>query len=360
VKEMKNNSAILSVLLFLSFFILLTSCGEQKAKWGGTIEEEDGITIVRNPKEPIYKEEVLQLEEDLVITSPEDEDLMFQSLTFLAVDENESIYVSDSKAGHMLVFDKSGGSVRAIGRRGQGPGEMMYPFEVLILGQKDLFVNDIGQAKVHFYTLEGEFIRQMTTSQMPLFRRPKVDSEGNIIVSYVVTGEPFEFFLKKMDVEFNPICDLASCTAVTQPPVLEYFEIRRSTNYVWNVLCTDEIVWGDFRNYEIHVCNPEGKCIKKIFKDFDGIPITQAEKDKLIQNMYGDNPVPSEITLKFPDSYPPFIRFTCDEAGRIFVQKYDNSLDEDRINYDIFDAEGKYIAKTTLNYRPQIWTNGLM
>ena len=357
---MRNKSMFFSVVLFLVILMFVVSCGQKGTKWHGTIEEENGITVVKNPKEPIYEEDVLQLGEDLVITSPEDEELMFQSLTFLFVDDAENIYVSDSKAGHILVFDKNGEFLRKIGRRGQGPGEMMYPFEIQILGEKELFVNDTGQAKAHYFTLEGEFLRQVTTSQMPMFRRPKADSTGNIVVGHVIAGEQVNTVLKKFDKELNPICELTSNVTISQPPVFDYFELRRSTNYVWNVLSTDEIIWGNMKKYEIHVCNSEGKCEKKIIKDHDTVAITGSEKKKLIKNMFGDNPVPSSMTLKFPDSYPPFIRFTCDEEGRIFVQRYDNSLDKDRINYDIFDAEGKYIAKTTLNYRPQIWKNNMM
>jgi hypothetical protein len=58
---MRNKSAVLSVLLFLSVLIILISCSEQKAKWGGTIEEEDGITVIRNPKEPFIQKKCFSL-----------------------------------------------------------------------------------------------------------------------------------------------------------------------------------------------------------------------------------------------------------------------------------------------------------
>lgn len=357
---MKNKFMVFSIVLFISVFIMLVSYGQQKTKWKGTIKEEDGITIVRNPKKPIYTEDVLQLEEDLAIMSPDDEELMFQTLTFLAVDDEENIYVSDSKAGHILVFDKQGEFLRKIGKRGQGPGEMLYPFEILILAQKELMVNDTRQAKVHFFTLGGEYIRQMTTSKMPAFRRPKADSRGNIIGGYVITGEPIKSVLKKFDSELQPKFELASIVTITQPPVIEYFEMRRTTSLVWNVSKDDEIIWGDIKKYEIHVHNPEGECVKKIIKEYDGVAITKKEEEKLIKDWIGDRPVPNTITLKFPKSYPPFIRFTCDEGGRIFVQTYEKTEDEEKDFYDIFDSEGKYIARTTFKVRPQIWKNKMM
>ncbi|MGB6864753.1 MAG: 6-bladed beta-propeller [Candidatus Aminicenantaceae bacterium] len=357
---MRNKSAILSVILFLSIFILLTSCGEQKAKWAGTIEEEDGITIVRNPKIPIYSEEVFQLEEDLTIISPEDDELMFQNLTTLVVDESENIYVTDTKAGHILTFDKNGDFVRTIGKRGQGPGEMTYPLDLVIMAQKELMVNDLGQAKLHFFTLEGEYLTQMTTSKYPAFRRPKSDAVGNIVVSHAIMDKPVKIFLKKIDSELNPLCEIASCVAITQPPVLDYFEILRTTSFVWNVLSTDEIIWGNFKKYEIFVCDPDGNCLRKIVKEDEGVPITKEEEKKLIKNMYGDNPVPPSITLKFPDRYPPFIHFTCDEEGRILVYTYEKTEDDERNYYDVFDSEGKFILRTTFKFWPQVWKNSMM
>ena len=169
---MKNKFMVFSIVLFISVFIMLVSFGQQKAKWKGTIKKEDGITIVRNPKKPIYTEDVLQLEEDLAIMSPDDEELMFQTLTFLAVDDEENIYVSDSKAGHILVFDKQGEFLRKIGKRGQGPGEMLYPFEILILAQKELMVNDTRQAKVHFFTLGGGVYQADDNKQNARFSTP--------------------------------------------------------------------------------------------------------------------------------------------------------------------------------------------
>ncbi len=55
---MENKIRIISITLFLSLSIILISCGNQKSEWKGTIEEENGVTIVKNPKEPMYREKV--------------------------------------------------------------------------------------------------------------------------------------------------------------------------------------------------------------------------------------------------------------------------------------------------------------
>jgi len=339
--------------------ILLVSCGQQKDKWKGTIEEEDGVTVVKNPAQPIYSKDVFKLEEDLTIENvEEDEGFTFQDIMHLAVDDDENIYASDSKAAFIKVFDKTGNYLRTIGKKGQGPGEFSYPFEILVLPQGELMVNDLYQLRVHFFSLDGKFLRQFSNSTMAMFRRPRVDSEGHIIVGHVNVGDPIEAVLKKLDSDLNPVLTLATRPVVSKPPtIIEYFEIRRSTNLVWDVAMEDNIVWGVFNKYEIFVHNPEGKLIRKIVREYDGIEITKNEEEELIKDWLGNNPVPPQWTLKFPKVYPPFIRFTCDEEGRIFVQTYEKTEDEEEDYYDVFDPEGKYIVRISLKYPPQVWKN---
>ena len=64
---MKDKTKVVSIVLFLSAFIVVVSFGGQKAKWKGKIEIEDGVKVIKNPKEPLYGEIVFELEEDLSI-----------------------------------------------------------------------------------------------------------------------------------------------------------------------------------------------------------------------------------------------------------------------------------------------------
>jgi len=122
---MRNKIKIISVVLFISAFVLLTSCQQQKAEWKGTIEEVNGVIVVKNPKEPMYGEDVFGLEEELTIGEAEGPgEYMFSQLRTLAVDEEERFYIADSKESHIKVFDKNGEYLRTVGRKGPGPGEI--------------------------------------------------------------------------------------------------------------------------------------------------------------------------------------------------------------------------------------------
>lgn len=65
--KMKNIHTVVSIVLFLSFFIMLAFCREQKTKWQGAIEEVEGVTVVKNPEKPMYSEDIFNLKGDLTI-----------------------------------------------------------------------------------------------------------------------------------------------------------------------------------------------------------------------------------------------------------------------------------------------------
>ena len=92
----------MTIILSLFFY-----CSPQKAEWQGTIEKADGVTIVKNPKEPMRGPEVFSLEEELSIGEVEGrEEYMFSYPTSIAVDDEENIYVLDTKESHIKIFDK--------------------------------------------------------------------------------------------------------------------------------------------------------------------------------------------------------------------------------------------------------------
>jgi hypothetical protein len=61
---MNSKTKVVSIVLSISALMMLVSCQQQKAEWKGTIEKVDGVTIVRNPKEPIYEEDVINLKKN--------------------------------------------------------------------------------------------------------------------------------------------------------------------------------------------------------------------------------------------------------------------------------------------------------
>ncbi len=125
------------VLMFIPL-ILIFSCGRQKAEWKGTIEVVDGVTVVKNTKEPMYNREIFHFEEELCIGEAEgDEKYMFTQIASICVDDEGRIFVADWKESHIKVFDKDGRYLMTIGRKGQGPGEFESIHAIQITNQTD-------------------------------------------------------------------------------------------------------------------------------------------------------------------------------------------------------------------------------
>ena len=282
---------------------------------------------------------------------------MFQDIWHLAVDDEENIYVCDRKAAQIRVFDKNGEYIRTIGKRGQGPGEMQAPIDIKALSSGVLIINDYAQRRLNFFSLNGEHIRNVLTHKYMNFLRPVTDSRGNIVAGFWIHGEEFKFEIAKFDSDLNPVFTVTTFPLETRADgnTYQYFENTRATTLVWNINQQDQITWGHMGKYELFVHNPDGKLIKKIVRDYDGIEITNQEKEKLIKAWIGDTQLPSYVNILFPDVYPPFIRFSCDEEGRIYVQTYDKTEDGEGDYYDVFDSEGKYIARFSLKYWAIVW-----
>ncbi|MBA7702672.1 hypothetical protein ES703_111441 [subsurface metagenome] len=340
---MRNKIKIITVVLFISVFIILNSCQQQKAEWKGKIEEINGITVVKNPKEPMYSEDVFGLEEELSIGGGKDqEEYIFSRIGHIAVDEDEKIYVRDQQEQHIKVFDKDGKYLMTIGRKGQGPGELGSSGTISV-NQNVLMAHEMR--RLSFFSLDGKFLRRVLTREIWALRA-RIDSKGNIVVEEGILGpENVRQEIKKFDSNMNLITEIASSPGIDPRKPFNPFMPRA----YWLIDKDDNIVYGYPQDYELQIYNPEGRLIKKITKQYDPIEITEEEKK---EEMKG---APPSIKFDFSKYRSAYNRFFLDDEGRIFVQTWEKKEDEEIYYHDVFDPEGKYIAKVSFKFRPQIW-----
>ena len=122
---MKNLKSVSAIFLPL-FTVFAFACQVQKTEWKGTITTENGITVAQNPKEPMYGEEALVLEEDLSIgESTAKSDYLFSSIRAITADDAGNIYVLDMKENHILAFDSAGQHLRTFGRQDRDPANSL-------------------------------------------------------------------------------------------------------------------------------------------------------------------------------------------------------------------------------------------
>lgn len=275
---MKKKISILSVASFI-FLSLLFFCGKQNSQWKGTIEEEDGMTVVKNPKEPMYSEDVFHLEEELTIGEAEGrKEYMFSLIRDIAVDNQGRIYVLDLKKAQIKLFNRKGDYLKTIGKKGQGPGEMGAPTFMSLTNQDEIMVEDPMNRRLIFYSLEGEFIKNISTAKR-LTVQTKVDSKGNFIGIFI-DNEKQVYTLGKFDSELNFLHSIGS-SPLSNPRVYNPFFAR----LIWCLNSNDEVIFGYPERYELRIVDPEGELVKKIYKKYDPVEITKEDKEEVIQDM---------------------------------------------------------------------------
>ena len=351
----------LGAVVFAFGIILIISCKKPVTEWKGTVEIKDSATIIKNPKDPMYGEPVLELTEDLVIKGSEEKDeQMFQSIHTLDVDEEGQFFIVDEQAANIKVFDQNGGFVKTIGRKGQGPGEFGMPISLFLTRQEQIIVNDMGQRKILYFDKNGNYLKEFSIADKFLFFGPMVTSKGDLIVTYTIPQEIPVTVLQKLNPEFEPTLTITSLSLDT-PPVINIFVARSLTSLRWTVTYNDEIIWADIKNpeYELHFHDEDGKSIKIITKHYDPLPITTGDRERLMDETFGNNPT-DQWDVRFPDNFPPFSGFSFDDLGHLFVKRYEKEKNEAGDLYDLFDSEGKHISQMRFKMNPMIWKKGHM
>jgi len=338
---MMPRTKITSIILLFSAFTMLVSCGEQKDVWKGSLEEVDGVTVVKNPKEPMYGEDVFSLEEELSIGEAEgSEEYMFSRIRDIAVDDRGYIYALDLKARHVKVYNEKGEYVRIIGKGGQGPGEFRIPFFILISPSKELVVT--GMRKVSYFKLDGEFIRSQNLSTQNIAQL-KFDKFGDPIGTCILSSEENpRIELRKFNLEFE------TKFAIDSSPISR----TRSTGFNpfdpvlrWDMIRGEHIVCGyGGEGYILKIYDLEGKLIKSIHKDYDPAEVTDRDIEVEMQR----HGIDSREFISAPEFKPPFRWIDADEEGRIFAQSWELIPESEGYYYDVFDTDGKYLLRVPI------------
>jgi len=365
--DTKSKTKVISIVILSSAFILLVSCSQQKAEWKGSVEEEDGVTVIKNPKEPMYEEEVFSLEEELSIRSTEEkEEYMFGYTVSIAVNDNGDIYILDIQQKNIRVFDRRGKYVKTIGRPGQGPGEMEMPTQIQITSQNELVAFDLRRRSLEYFSLDGEFLRRNPLIKVERPTRIIIDSNGDFICGMGIIEEnrPKVALMKfNSDQEKEFVITMFDPFSMFADPFSPYkYRIIRP-GLLFEVTKENNILWAISSEYELKILNSEGKTIKILVKDYVPVEITENDKKEIIFNRYRTETPPEERNIVFPKYFYPIngnsdIGISTDEKGNIFVRTYEKAPDSSGYYYDVFDPEGYFITKVNLKAAsdlPIIW-----
>ena len=336
--RVKNFMFIILVLMA----ILFVDC-KKDSLWKGQIKTEDGVTIVENPKVPMYHEPILTLIEDLSIGADENRpDYMFYRINSIAVDKEGNIYAADGGEKHIKVYSAEGKYLRTIGQEGQGPGELGRPTKIFITGNDELVITDPNKRQLHFYSVEGNYLESKKFREVYPLQIAR-DSHGNYYIMNVVSvsGSKAGYFeLLKLNSDLEIVSSLVKAEISSEAKQEEFEKIPE-----FAVGYDDNIILGYPASYTFNILDPDGKVVRIMKKKYDLIAIPDEVRKKAKEEK---NPL---APYELPKYMRPFRDFFLDDTGRLFVLVPGEKVTEMIFNCDVFDPEGRFLGSFPLKLR---------
>ena len=352
----------MSRLIFAIFLASIVAAAQTaKPIWKGTITTENGVKIVKNPAEPLFGTFAFELEEDLKIGGdPNDTQSYFPQGGTLSVDSSGNFYVVDFGCARVAMFDKLGKFVRAVGRKGQGPGEFSFPDQVLFDADGNAYIWD--DLSFLIFGKDGTFKRRIVSKTH--LTQVILGSDGSIIGTTqpgLGPGGP-----KYALVLLNP-------DGALQRTIAEFRgEFSESQNFlVWHwytsrimlgPLSNDSFIYGFSNEYKIFKSDVGGRTSLVVTRDEKPQSITASEKSETRKKGLFFRIGPGsrrEDAAIFPDHRPFFSRFFNDDKGRLYVVKAGSILEKTAPKeVDVFSQDGIYLYKMTWPTFPSAIKNG--
>ena len=353
------------------------------SEWAGTITEVDGVTVVANPTEGMWEEEEEWTFEEMVRigTIAGDPDYQFGEVGSVAVADDGSIHVFDTRSLTVKTFSGDGTHLRTFGRGGNGPGEIgTGATDVLTAGGDTLMVPDPTNQRINLYTSDGNSAGSLplplsagltliwrTTSSGRIVRQirpinlqgPDDSAEATDVIVAQTAGSTQLDTLLRMPSGGSLNLSGASSSIVLFAP-----------EPVWAV--TDDLsVWyGMSDDFSFHLYR-DGQLVRTFTKPFTQQPVTETAKRRAREEMlqlWRDAGVPSPSLalladmIGFGDSFPAFSAVFVGPSGTIWVQhavSAETVFDEQAVildifgipDWDVFDEEGRFLGTVTMPER---------
>ncbi len=345
-----NRNVVYFILIFAKLILA-------QQDWKGSIEVKDGITYIHNPGQGLWDNDPskkLTVEQIFSVGSLNAEDeYLFSWVQDITTDSAGTIYACDSKEHRIQVYDKFGKYVRTLGRKGQGPGELMRPMAVRVGPDGRIYVQDDLNYRVSIFKPNGKFDHSFRYERFA-GENLEIDPDGNVLLS--LWGENKERNAPPIVTEYNLKGKIVK--QFGEPLLLlekdgygrPFFDYNGFTFMGNGILLVDYKRSYKFHFYQnqklIRVVDRESpiftkpEIIETVFKANSG----EGGKVKTVTSRSG-------IWKTFPLPANRFAAYVADR-GKEFKRKTIGGRDFESV-IDLFDSDGKFLksyAWDWLNY----------
>jgi hypothetical protein len=380
-------SARRSVVL-LALPLIAACAGAGESSWAGTVTDSAGIAIVQNPEQGAWGAgKGWTVQEELSIGEMAgDANYQFGQIAGVDVDDAGNVYVLDQQGQDVRVYDSSGKFVRTIGKAGSGPGELGTNSAGLEVMDNQVYVADLGNQRLSRFSLEGEALGDTHIDfaqaiparwdEMPAgrlvaqlrhiqFTGPDVAPTGDAIRAVNADGTFGD------TVGMLPAGETITMTG-GQPQIKMF-----SPEPIWDADPTGVLVTGRNNEFRLEERDASGAVKRIITKSAAPKPVTDRDK-RVIRNAIrelaakqapGAPPAALDAyvnSIQFADNFPLFASLAFGPGGSIWAQRVHSgeeiasgeegtfdAQDLGSTDWDVFDAEGRYLGVVTFPGRYQ-------
>jgi hypothetical protein len=321
---------------------------------------------VKNDNKPLKGQWDFQLQKMWEVGSAGDDVLVEARLIHVDDDGKVygNVYLLDMKYFKFFVFSPQGEFLFSFGKRGEGPGELKFPFSFFI---QDNYIIVPDQGRIHYFTKKGKFVKTVNPG---FISHPKTFIDDNRYIMVQDREDEKSKFeeLEIYDIDTKERATIAQVTAekaltASSDTGQGRMELKiKDTNTTPLVVVTTHnnvLYFGKNDNYRIKKIDLKGnELLSFSIRERERKKIPLAYKKKRISNIkLNGQKMPEELAKQLikgmPDYCTYFSNVTIEENGLIYVYLNDIT-NETGQGIDIFSPEGKYLCHADI-----ILTDGL-
>jgi len=301
------------------------------------------------------------------------EKIDFTNPSRIAFNSKKELFVTDTGAHNIKVFDAEGRFLKVIGREGQGPGDLSLPSGITFNGTY-IIVWELGNRRFSIFNEDGEFIRHLQSKEPVVVWKLKSLENGQVLFE---TREGYcereKTVIHILDKELEKEDEFYS-----HPIKREHYENKIKDDLKipfgplvsWAVMGGNKVVIGYQEEYRIDVFSPDKEKLFSIERKSKRIKVTQKDKKEYFSSIvYMTNGqtvqgAPPEIRkyTEFPKLKPYYKNILVFPENDIWVFLYTESSDQKLV--DIFDRDGKFVKQIEfeegIGYRPVFAADGTL
>lgn len=341
------------VLLAFACVTLACSGNDGAGTWAGSLDTlPNGTLVTHNPADGLWDSAgTWRLRETLRIgradgTGPD----VFGRVTSIAVDAWGRVYVLESQARQIRVFDANGRHVRTFGREGEGPGELRSPFGLAWGPDNLLWVPD-AQGRFTAFDTTGAYVseRRRLTG---FFRVPFpgfVDALGRIYDTGIRRGEGpgsevvIRFDARGIAADTFELPTFVSTAETFEIPQRITVPVPFSATLRWHLVPGPAVWFGVTDSYRLYRRTLEGDTTNIVEREYSPPSVTAAERDSAVEALdWFTNQGGTVDASRIPHTQTAFHDFFVDDAGFLWVRPTRQPQSGTRL--DVFDPAGRYLG----------------